>query len=493
MAEYLAASGSRKVTELTSVSGVSGSTSMPIVMGGSTVRVSHTDFVNSTLLSQANTFTQTQTISSSGAVTTFAGNFIDLYVDAGNFDTFKVEVADGQGVQFFDWDGASIQTFLEVDTNSGPITIFRDTTITGDLTASLSFSNLINTPTLVSGSTQIISLLPSGTVSGSSQLTSSYDTRYALSSSIVNVNTASLVNRLNTIESKTGSYATTGSNTFFDDQTIVGNITFPSSSFISTTNASGGLSLSALDGGILSLNADGGEGDVLVGSNNWSGSLKVRGNTNLTGSLGIREGNINLSGSIYLDTAIWNYVVETYTSIPVTYGATQLTFTVLPDNTITDISVAVGAGGYVSGSVNLTITGTTFPGGTTPTNDIVFNIQTFESAGPVFSTDPTSAISYVSGTLPQRYDNISSTGTFGIGADDKHWTFDTSGSFNTPGDINVTGSVSVTETISTQILLTPQVLTGQLIVPIGFNGMLTGPVSNGGELTIENGSNLVII
>jgi len=462
MAEYLAASGSRKVTELTSVSGVSGSTSMPIVMGGNTVRVSHTDFVNSTV------FNRTLVSGSAQVIQLLPNGTVS-------------------GSSQISFNGIGDKPTL-VSGSSQVIQLLPNGTVSG----SSQVTSLLPTGT-VSGSTQIISLLPNGVVSGSSQLTSSYDTRYALSGSIVNVNTASLVNRLDTIESKTGSYATTGSNTFFDNQTIVGNITFPSSSFISTTNASGGLFLSALDGGTLFLNADGGEGDVLVGRNNWSGSLKVRGNTNLTGSLGIREGNINLSGSIYLDTAIWNYVTQTFTAIPVTYGQTGVTFTVLPDNTITNMSVAYGAGGYVFGSVNLTIPGTTFPGGTTPTNDIVFNIQTFESAGPVFSTDPTSAISYVSGTPPQRYDNISSTGTFGIGADDKHWTFDTSGSFNTPGDINVTGSVSVTETISTQILLTPQVLTGQLIVPTGFNGMLTGPVSNGGELTIENGSNLVII
>jgi hypothetical protein len=105
--------------------------------------------------------------------------------------------------------------------------------------------------------------------------------------------------------------------------------------------------------------------------------------------------------------------------------------------------VAVGAGGYTSGSINLTIPGTTFPGGTTPANDIVFNIQTFESPGPVYSTDPTSTISYVSGTPPQRYDNIASDGIVGIGAGNKHWTFDTSGSFNTPGNINLSGSLIV--------------------------------------------------
>jgi hypothetical protein len=70
----------------------------------------------------------------------------------------------------------------------------------------------------------------------------------------------------------TSSLATTGSNTFTDNQIIVGNITFPSSSFISTSNESGSLFFSALNEGTLFLNADGGEGDVQVGYNGcaWS-------------------------------------------------------------------------------------------------------------------------------------------------------------------------------------------------------------------------------
>jgi hypothetical protein len=59
--------------------------------------------------------------------------------------------------------------------------------------------------------------------------------------------------------------------------------------------------------------------------------------------------------------------------------------------------------------------------------------------------------------------------------------------------LKLTGSLEVTKTLSTQIVLTPQILTGQLVVPSGFNGMIIGPVSNGGELTIEGGSNLVIL
>jgi len=344
MAEYLAASGSRKVTELTSVSGVSGSTSMPIVMGGNTVRVSHTDFVNSTLLSQANTFTQTQTVSSSGAVTTLSGNFIDLFVDSSNFDTFKVEVTGGGGLKMQDYNFPlnTINSFLEVGTNSGPITIFRDTTITGDLTASLSFSNLINTPTLVSGSSQItygnissipngivsgssqiIAVLPSGLVSGSSQIIAVLPSGLVSGSSQVSFTTIS--NKPTLISSSQqirdyGIFATTGSNVFVGNQTISGSIT------------------ASLE-----------EGYVLVGNSS---------------------------------------------------GVTQ--------------------------------------------------------------------------AIP--------TASFGSGV-----------GFPFSGSAEITGSLEVTKTVSTQIMLNPQVLTGELIVPVGFNGMLAGPVSNGGDLVIENGSNLVII
>ena len=90
----------------------------------------------------------------------------------------------------------------------------------------------------------------------------------------------------------TGSFATTGSNTFIGGQTIEGNITFPSGSFISSTNVSGNLYLASLNGGLLQLNTDGGEGDVLVGSNGWNGKLKVRGNSEFTGSQTILSGSI---------------------------------------------------------------------------------------------------------------------------------------------------------------------------------------------------------
>jgi len=330
MAEFLAASGSRKISALTSVSGISGSTAMPIVMDGTTVQVSHTNFLNSTLLNQSNTFTNIQLITSSTAVTEIQGGAINVYATDGNEDTFEILVSDGNGIQFRDWNGAAFETFFEVDTLSGPITISRDTTIIGNLTASLNFNNLTNLPTLVSGSSQVISLLPNGVVSGSSQISSLLPNGLVSGSSQISY--TGITNIPNGIVSSSlqvlnyGIFATTASNTFIGNQTISGSVSLT------------GSLTSSLQ-----------EGYVLVGN-----------------SLGITE-------------AI-----------------------------------------------------------------------------------PTSS-------------------------------FDKGSGFPFSGSAEITGSLEVTKTVSTQIMLNPQILTGELIVAVGFNGMLAGPVSNGGDLVIENGSNLVII
>ena len=79
---------------------------------------------------------------------------------------------------------------------------------------------------------------PAGTVSGSSQLTSSFDTRYVLSGSITQTTWDNIANKpsdivsgssqvidiLTPLNSKTGSYATTGSNTFVGTQILSGSI-----------------------------------------------------------------------------------------------------------------------------------------------------------------------------------------------------------------------------------------------------------------------------
>jgi hypothetical protein len=95
----------------------------------------------------------------------------------------------------------------------------------------------LNLDNVISGSTQITTLLPTGVVSGSSQVlitdldgfanynnSKIFDINQKLFSSSFNEYTQSTNTRLNSLEIKTGSYATTGSNIFFGTQTFTGSV-----------------------------------------------------------------------------------------------------------------------------------------------------------------------------------------------------------------------------------------------------------------------------
>jgi hypothetical protein len=95
----------------------------------------------------------------------------------------------------------------------------------------------LNLDNVISGSTQITTLLPAGVVSASSQINIyevenygtfndaiAFDISQKLFTSSFNEYTQSTNTRLNSLEIKTGSYATTGSNTFYGTQTITGSI-----------------------------------------------------------------------------------------------------------------------------------------------------------------------------------------------------------------------------------------------------------------------------
>lgn len=66
-------------------------------------------------------------------------------------------------------------------------------------------------------------------------------------------------------------------------------------------------------------------------------------------------------------------------------------------------------------------------------------------------------------------------------------------SFPYIGDAQITGSLSVSETIKSQIFINPQTITGTQTIPNNYNGMLTGPISNAGTIVIEGNATLVII
>jgi hypothetical protein len=110
----------------------------------------------------------------------------------------------------------------------------------------------------------------------------------------------------------------------------------------------------------------------------------------------------------------------------------------------------------------------------------VFNVTTFESAGPVFSTDPTSVVTYVSGTPPSRYDNITSAGSVGIGAGVQHWTFSNTGTLTFP-DNTVQTTAYVDNRSSGSWTLATGANTVSITVPLNGNYQMwvNGNIPNG--------------
>ena len=119
-------------------------------------------------------------------------------------------------------------------------------------------------------------VVPAGTISGSSQLTASYDTRYTLSSSF-----NSFVSSYNLF---TSSLATTGSNSFNGNQVVTGSLTVSSLATISSSIAANASALTLSSGSNLYIQNN---GLALI-----TGSLIVSGSSQLTGSFTIQSGSI---------------------------------------------------------------------------------------------------------------------------------------------------------------------------------------------------------
>ena len=132
------------------------------------------------------------------------------------------------------------------------------------LTGSISYTNLTNVPTLVSGSEQIVSILSplnSFTASNSTTntFTSSALTRLnALESTSASVDTLNTNQntRLTNLEIKTGSLASTGSNTFIGTQTITGSLFISANLIVQGTSSLENITASAVSIGtnIVNLN-----------------------------------------------------------------------------------------------------------------------------------------------------------------------------------------------------------------------------------------------
>jgi tetratricopeptide (TPR) repeat protein len=387
------------------------------------------------------------------------------------------------------------QSLLKTDDNGLITSAFKGVT---DGSGSASGLYLKNDGTLLSGSIVISgSLLYSGSTINAT-VTSASHAAYAITASYA-LNGGGGGGSINT-----SSLATTGSNIFIGNQIIAGNVTFPSGSFISTTDESGSLSFSALNGGTLYLNSDGGEGDVLVGYDGWDSKLKVRGEVEITGSIYLGSGSIisesgsNLvltpptalpgqglvirptSGNMILSASGFIVAGETLTitltssqfsaasqedfyylisgSTAQELGLPSLTGSFLQANWID----AGGNTGYnetaipIPGNSNattltLTITGSSmFFGGysftnnpITVTNNGIINNEL--SHIHLVTSDPAITDLYL-GDDDQYVKIEKNAGDVVIGTNNNthHWTFDTSGSLTVPGDITGAGNLATT-------------------------------------------------
>lgn len=146
----------------------------------------------------------------------------------------------------------------------------------GDVTA---FSSSLNNR-ILSGSSSV----PVGTVSGSSQLTASYDTRYALSSSLSSIS-SSFNGRFNGL-------VTTGSNTFSGSQVFSGSMVVTSGQVIASTITNNSSSLYLQSGSNLYVQNN---GIVEI-----TGSIILNGTTytSLTGSGTIPSGTVSGSSQL---------------------------------------------------------------------------------------------------------------------------------------------------------------------------------------------------
>ena len=223
---------------------------------------------------------------------------------------------------------ASISTASLVSsiTNLNNATSSYLTSLSGAISSSSQLTSSYDTRYTLSGSVQP---LPTGLISGSSQLTSSFDTRYAASGSgtsipagtvsgssqltssldlryLVTGSVTSSILQLNTFTSSlniwSSSVATTGSNSFNGSQTITGSLTVSSVAVVSA-------SVSLPSGSILSLTS----GSSLIVQNNGlveiTGSLKVSGSTAIsliTPVLQIGTGSGDEGGELSLAKAITN-------------------------------------------------------------------------------------------------------------------------------------------------------------------------------------------
>lgn len=239
------------------------------------------------------------------------------YVDSASFDSILdrlISVTASYLTSETDSQTLSINGTQLSISNGNTITIPTGSTLpSGVISGSSQLTASYDTRYTLSGSVQP---LPSGLISGSSQLTSSLDTRYALSGSVVNgttpLGTVSGSSQLtssydgryvqtgsfNTLTASFNSFTssaqavTTGSNSFNGTQTITGSLVITSGSFIGSQILANTSSLYLTSGSNLYLQNNGVV--EITGSIIVSGSTTFKNNLLIGNSVALEGGEIDL-------------------------------------------------------------------------------------------------------------------------------------------------------------------------------------------------------
>jgi autotransporter-associated beta strand protein len=169
----------------------------------------------------------------------------------------------------------SSQLTASFDTRYAPSASYL-TSLNGAISSSTQLTSSLDLRYQLSGSAGVV---PAGTISGSSQLTSSFDGRYVLETE-----TGSLQNSLTSLNTLTSSLATTGSNSFNGNQIVTGSLTVSSIATISASIAANASALTLSSGSNFYIQNN--------GIAEITGSLIVSGSSTLTGSISISSGSI---------------------------------------------------------------------------------------------------------------------------------------------------------------------------------------------------------
>ena len=339
-----------------------------------------------------------------------------------------------------------------------------------------SFTSSINTTiktkldseTVISGSAQVlitgttgystfsssistsIGSLSSSVATTTNTLSSSLSSSIGSLSSSVATTTSNLSSRVGSVETKSGSYATTGSNTFIGTENITGNLTVTGSIIVSSGSAVYNSSLNLTDTSSLTLNS--GSSLYVYDTGIISGTFKG----SISGSLPI-NGNVTITGS----------VVSTVTSL-------------------------------VSGSSQISITGTT--GYSTFSSSVSTSIGSLSSSIATTTSGLSASIDSLSSSIATTTGNLSSsvaTTTSGLASrigsvETKSGSYATTGSNIFVGSQVITGSLYITTDLVVQGCSCLQNITASA-VSIGTNVVMlntaTPAVRFAGISVQDSGSN----